>query len=250
MYRSLAEPLGAYIEGRKLKSADLVVTVSQGLAERLIAIGAARDRLAVVPNTVPDGRVTASAKRSSDSKVVGWIGHLMSWHADALLMLVDAAPNVLAREPNIRFRIIGDGPRLPEVRARARDRGVDGSIDFVGAVPYENVPEALEHVDFGVIPDVFDYAFPVKLVEMGAAGMAVISPHSRELDTMLRPNVEYRPFARRDSGQLVDAIVDLARDTARRDRLASGLHEVVASRYTWSAVATQLRSLVERVVEA
>jgi glycosyltransferase involved in cell wall biosynthesis len=248
MYRSFAEPAGALIERRNLRKADAVVTVSDGLAERLVSLGARTQRLTVVPNAVPDARVTAMPRRAGESKVIGWIGHLMNWHAEALLLLADVAPLVLRRAPDVRFRIIGDGPRLAEVRDRARSRGVAHAFDFIGAVPYEEVPEALQYVDFGVIPDVFDYAFPVKLVEMGAGGLAVAAPRSRELDAMLRPDVEYLPFARRDPEALASAILELVGNNEKRDLLAAGLHQAVQARFTWSAVAAQLKRIVEDVV--
>jgi phosphatidyl-myo-inositol alpha-mannosyltransferase len=115
-------------------------------------------------------------------------------------------------------------------------------------VPYEEVPEALQYVDFGVIPDVFDYAFPVKLVEMGAGGLAVAAPRSRELDAMLRPDVEYLPFARRDPEALASAILELVGNNEKRDLLAAGLHQAVQARFTWSAVAAQLKRIVEDAV--
>lgn len=248
MYRSPAELIGDRIERRKLAAADAIVTVSIGLAERLVALGAKRNAVTVVPNAVPDARVAERPRRAGDSQVIGWIGHLMSWHADALLMLADVAPQVLERVPRARFMIAGDGPRLAEVQGHVRARGVADAFDFVGEVPYCEVPQALREVDFGVIPDVFDYAFPVKLVELGAAGVAVAAPASPELDAMLRPGTEYRAFTRHDRPALADAIVTLALDTRERDRLAAGLHAAVQARFTWSAIAAQLEHVVERVL--
>jgi glycosyltransferase involved in cell wall biosynthesis len=245
MYRSAAEPLGTLIERRKLAMPDAIVTVSTGLADRLAALGANRERIFVVPNSVPDERVAIAPRVAGSSFVVGWIGHLMSWHADALLMLADVAPAVIKRVPEARFRIVGDGPRLPEIRQRVFERGVANAFEFVGAVPYEEVPRALAEFDVGVIPDVFDYAFPVKLVEMGAAGIAVAAPYSHELNAMLRPGVEYQAFTRHDLAALEAAIVALLDQPARRDALAASLHAAVRDRFTWTSAAVGLREVVE-----
>ena len=249
IYRSLAEPAGRWVERRKLAAADAIVTVSVGLADRLAELGASRRRITVVPNAVPDGRLASAPRRAGTSVVIGWVGHLMNWHAEALLMLADAAPEVLQLVPEARFKIVGDGPRLPDVRARVDRRGASAAFQFVGAVPYERVPDALSDVDFGVIPDVFDYAFPVKLVELGAAGLAVAAPASKDLDAMLQPGLEYHPFTRFDSQALADAIVALARDTTLRDRLAAGLHAAVAARFTWSATGVQLQRVVSQLLD-
>jgi glycosyltransferase involved in cell wall biosynthesis len=245
MYRSAAESLGTRIERRKLVMPDAIVTVSAGLADRLAALGANRETIFVVPNSVPDERVVAVPHVAGSSFVVGWIGHLMSWHADALLLLADVAPAVIKRVPEARFRIVGDGPRLSEIRERVSERGVADAFEFVGAVPYEEVPQALAEFDVGVIPDVFDYAFPVKLVEMGAAGIAVAAPHSKELNAMLRPDVDYQAFTRHDPGALEAAIVGLLTEPARRDVLAASLHAAVRDRFTWTSAAAGLREAVE-----
>src|SRR5205814_1023789 len=78
-YRSLAEPIGASVERRKLARADLVVTTSESLGARLIAQGVLRERLVVVPHGVPEERLTAPRPRGKPP-VVGWIGHALSWH--------------------------------------------------------------------------------------------------------------------------------------------------------------------------
>ena len=248
MYRSFGEPVGAWLERVKFARADAVVVETPGLAELLEERGARRSRLFVVPNTVPDARVVAEPRmQRSGPVVIGWIGHLMAWHADSLLILADVAQRVVD-EADVRFLIIGDGPRLDEVRDRVQELGVGAHFEFTGSVPYEDVPQALEAVDVAVIPDVFDYAFPVKLVEFGAAGIPVVMQRSASLDTLLEPFIEYLPFDRDDSDGLRVALVRIARDTELRASLASALHRAVRERYTWSITADKLEAVVRGVL--
>ena len=248
MYRSLGEPVGAWLERVKLARANAIVVETPGLAERLEERGALRSRLFVVPNTVPDSRVVAEPRvRRAGPVVIGWIGHLMAWHADSLMVLADVAQRVVD-EADVRFLIIGDGPRLDEVRDRVQELGVGADFEFTGSVPYEDVPQALEAVDVAVIPDVFDYAFPVKLVEFGAAGIPVVMQRSASLDTLLEPFIEYLPFDRDDPDGLRVALVRIARDTELRASLASALHRAVRERYTWSVTADKLEAVVRGVL--
>lgn len=248
MYRSLGEPVGAWIERMKLARADAIVVETPGLAERLEERGAARSRLFVVPNTVPDARVVAEPRvQRSGPVVIGWIGHLMAWHADSLLVLADVAQSVVD-EADVRFLIIGDGPRLDEVRDRVHELGLDARFEFSGSVPYQDVPRALGAVDVAVIPDVFDYAFPVKLVEYGAAGIPVVMQRSASLDTLLEPFIEYLPFDRSDPDGLRVALIRIVRDATFRASLASALHRAVRERYTWSVAADKLEAVVRGVL--
>jgi glycosyltransferase involved in cell wall biosynthesis len=249
MYRSPLEPLGSSIERRKLLAADAVVTVSHGLAGLLVDRGADPRLVVVAPNTVEPRRVVSQPRPSRHGQVViGWLGHLMDWHADALLFFIDVVSTVDRND--VRYRIIGGGPRLAEVEQHAKTLGVADRFDFVGTVAYEEVPGALETIDIAVIPDVFDYAFPVKLVEYGAAGLPVIAPRSASLDSQLKPFIEYRPFERGNGRALHDALIALIDDVELRARLGSELHNAVRDRFTWMATAETLRQVVTRVVAA
>jgi glycosyltransferase involved in cell wall biosynthesis len=244
MYRSPLEPLGAALERYKHRRAGAIVTVSPGLAELLEDHGADRRKVAVVPNSVSPQRVRRRPASAREPVVVGWIGHLMQWHVEALELLIDASPAV----PGISFLIIGGGPGLDDLEARARAAGVAGRFRFLGAVPYDEVPERLEEIDVGVIPAVFEYAFPVKLVEFGAAGIPVVAPRSESLDAQLVPHEEYEPFTAGDGVALAEALAGLAADAERRELLGRALQRAVTERYTWDVTGRALRDIVDRVV--
>jgi phosphatidylinositol alpha-mannosyltransferase len=143
---------------------------------------------------------------------------------------------------------VGGGPGLGSLKELVERRGLAERFTFTGPLDPAGVVEALEDVDVGVIPAVFDYAFPVKLVEMGAAGLPVVSPHSESLDEMVPPGVEYEPFEPGSADALATAVSGLLLDPERRDVLGRALLEAVRARYTWDAVGELLRSVVERVL--
>lgn len=249
MYRSLAEPLGSLLERRKLQRADAVVTVSTGLARRLVAGGADPDRVAVVPNTIDPARLLPSPRPVDPAGgTVGFVGHLMPWYREALEVLIDVAPRLLDVGDGVRFTVIGGGPGLDELKVRARARGVADRFRFTGVLPQGAVPAEVRRFDVGVIPSVFEYAFPVKLVEMGAAGVPVVAPQSPDFDAMLAPGREYEPFVLGDAESLVGALRRLLEEPARRERLGLALHAAVRERFTWDASGRALAELVERVL--
>ena len=137
------------------------------------------------------------------------------------------------------------GPRFDELVETTRTRGLAHAFTFHGPVPYETVPGLLAGMDVGVIPAIFDYAFPVKLVEMGAAGIPVVSPRSSSLDELLRRG-EYEPFEPLDRQSLVEALVGVLADPGRRERLGAALHAAVRDRFTWHASGDALAAVVEQ----
>lgn len=247
MYRSPLEPLGAALERLKHRKADVVVTVSPGLAELLGRRGAGRGKLVIVPNSVPDERVRPECRPvRPEGATVGWVGHLMRWHLEALAVLVDVAPQIAARQPEVRFEILGGGPGLNDLRSRVRALGLEERFRFVGPVPYADVPGRLDAIDVGVIPAVFDYAFPVKLVDLGAAGIPVVAPASESLDRMIEPGVEYEPFTAGRPEALVEAVCGLLADPARRGAMGEALRRAVGDRFTWRSTGAALAQAIER----
>ena len=250
MYRSLAEGYGAALERRKLREADEIVTITPGLADLLVARGADRARITIVPNTMSADRIAslpANQPEGGDVSVV-WIGHLMAWHVEAVARLIEVAPAVLHAAPAARFVVVGDGPGGEQLRSQAAAAGLGDRFVFTGAVPPEEVPELLARCQIGVIPSIFDYAFPVKLVEMGAAGLPVATPRSASLDQLLEPTREYEPFAPDDLAALRDVLVRLVLDRQRRECLGGALHEAVRARFTWRQSADATQAVVERAL--
>ncbi|HEX4521418.1 MAG TPA: glycosyltransferase [Gaiellaceae bacterium] len=247
-YRSLGEPLGSALERWKLRHADAVVTETPGLGRKLVARGAPERRLVIVPNTA-DLAFFGAARRTEHPDgpiVVGWIGHLMSWHS--LDLLVSAAESIVKTDRRVRFDIVGGGVGLEQVVAQVAARGLASSFRFTGTVPRNDLPATLAGFDIGVVPGHLEHAFPVKLVEMGAAGLPVVAPRSTSLDEMLTPGVEYEPFTAGEVPSFAGAVRRLIDDRDRRISLGAALHAAVRDRYSWESSAEALRAVVESVV--
>lgn len=195
MYRSLVEPVSARLERVKLARANAIVVETPGLAELLAERGAPRSRLFVVPNTVPDARVVAEPRLRRDGPVViGWIGHLMAWHADSLMILADVARRIVD-EADVRFLIIGDGPRLGDVRDSVHTLGLDVRFEFSGSVPYEDVLRALEAISCPSARTSAEEAFSAGHARRHAGALRTTGPYAEVARE--RPQPRFRHKRRR-----------------------------------------------------
>jgi glycosyltransferase involved in cell wall biosynthesis len=80
-----------------------------------------------------------------NAPVVGKIARMVSIkNHDALF---DAAPEIIARYPDVRFLLVGDGPLLGHLRSRAKQMGITEQVVFAGLVPRERIPEMLSVMD-------------------------------------------------------------------------------------------------------
>ncbi len=81
----------------------------------------------------------------ADAPVVGKIARLFPLKGHDQLM--DAAPEIVRRHPNVRFFLIGDGILQEHLRERARAAGILDNFVFAGLIDRERIPEMLAAMD-------------------------------------------------------------------------------------------------------
>jgi glycosyltransferase involved in cell wall biosynthesis len=143
-------------------------------------------------------------------------------------LLLEAAPLVLARVPEARIAVVGDGPLGAELRTRAAALGLDDRVRFFPFVPPAS--RQLRSVDVYVLPSDWE-AMSIGLLEALACGVPQVATDvggSAEVVTddtgILCPPG--------DAAALADAVTALLADPARRQRLAEGSRRRHADGFT------------------
>ena len=80
-----------------------------------------------------------------DAPVVGKIARLFPLKGHDQLM--DAAPEIVKRVPNVRFFLIGDGILLEHLQKRATEYGILENFVFAGLIDRERIPEMISAMD-------------------------------------------------------------------------------------------------------
>lgn len=80
--------------------------------------------------------------------VVGKIARLFPLKGHDELM--DAAPEIVKRIPNVRFFLIGDGILLEHLQERAKEYGILENFVFAGLIDRERIPEMISAMDLVV----------------------------------------------------------------------------------------------------
>jgi glycosyltransferase involved in cell wall biosynthesis len=80
-----------------------------------------------------------------DAPVVGKIARLFPLKGHDQLM--DAAPEIVRRQPDVRFFLIGDGILYEHLRTRAQAAGILDNFVFAGLIDRERIPEMLAAMD-------------------------------------------------------------------------------------------------------
>jgi glycosyltransferase involved in cell wall biosynthesis len=162
--------------------ADVVISTNESYRE--IALGRGRvnpDRVFIVKSAPDLAEYTAPSShgpRAGDGCLIGYVGIMAA--QDGVDVLIEAAAILLGHlaSNGLRFRIIGGGSEENNLRRRARDLGIEESVEFTGYLYGADMRLSLSECDLGVVPDpknpYNDRCTMNKVLEYMALGLPVV----------------------------------------------------------------------------
>ncbi len=219
----------------KLRRADAVVVVSSALGSHLVKrYGLEVERVTVAsngadlerfrPETTPDPEFP----RDGGAPRVGFVGSFQQFHG--LDLLAGMTERVAAARPEARFLFVGGGDGAEGLRRRL-DLGERAA--FTGRVPHPRVPGLMASLDVGVLAEAAPYQCPLKLIELMAAGTAIVAPRHGPIEELVEDGVEALLFEPRDLDGLVAAVLELAGDPDRRRDLGQAAARRAHGSLSW-----------------
>jgi glycosyltransferase involved in cell wall biosynthesis len=237
------------------RSADVVLPVTAVLAAEIAKAGVASDRLVVTSNAIDpskfDPALNSAAAREelglANKIVLGFTGFVRDWHG------LDQAIDVLARPDlpaNTHLMIVGEGPALPDLKAKAKRLGVEDRVIFTGLIDRSKIARAVSAFDIALLPRCVEYCSPLKLFEYMAAGKAILAPDQENIREILTSGTSGLLFQPNSPGAMADGIAQLVRDAALREKLGREAQALISRRgYTWRANAEQVSRLAAQLVQ-
>jgi len=230
---------------------DLVIAPSQGVARWLRSIGV-EALIEVIPNGVeveriahPPAPLTKADLGLPETAVVAIsVGRIAP--DKNLDFLLRAFSRAAAEAPNLYLFVVGDGPKREDLEEIARWAGLAERVRFVGAVPYEEVPNWLAMADFFVISSMAE-SHPLAVLEALAAGLPVLAIPSSGIEESIADG-ENGLLASGDVGEFGRQMIHLAADADLRRRLAEGARRT-RHRFDIRNTSTRLLAHYERLVE-
>jgi glycosyltransferase involved in cell wall biosynthesis len=222
-----------------LRRADGVIAVSSAVADLLRRRGVAPSRVRTIPHGVGAWAISGdgSAVRHAFSippgaPVVVTVARLdpMKGHS----VLLDAAVEVLRALPETRFLFVGGGPIEADLRARARDLGLDRSVIFAGM--RGDVPEFLRAADVFVLPSLDEReGFGIALLEAMASGLPIVASRAGGIPEVVPDGSAGTLVPPRDPVSLASAILLILGDPAKRRALGEEGRRLVEGRFSLGA---------------
>lgn len=182
-----------------------------------------------------------------ESKVVVMVAGLRPEKAHEALL--QAASRLVRDRPDIRYLVVGDGPRRQELEQMAHGLNLGLSVTFAGE--RSDIPDLLNLADLLVLPS---YAavetLPLSIMEAMAAGVPVIASRVGSVPDMIEDGVNGRLISPGNAEDLASAIIELIDNEPLARAMGSTARRTVHEKYTLGQMVDKYSALIERLAAA
>jgi glycosyltransferase involved in cell wall biosynthesis len=218
--------------------AHRVVANSGAAAERLIEEGIADWRVVRIANGIDIARFETRAP-TNRRRVITMVANLRPGKGHEVLLR--AAARMLRRIPDLRFQIVGDGPRRAELEREAAALRVSAQVEFLGH--RADVPQILRDSDVFAFPS-FMEASPNAVLEAMAAGLPIVATRVGGIPEVIEHERNGLLVEPGDAEQLSRALELLLADGDLRRRLGAAGRAKAERRFDVRRNAEELQGLL------
>ena len=137
-----------WLESFVVRHADRVIVPSDYLRGIVLGWGAKADQVEIVYNAVELKVVAAVAKPNEERWIVS-VGRLVPWKG--MEALVSIASEIITEHPNLKLKIIGDGPEREKLRLKIEDLRLKDCVELLGNLPREQTLSFIHAADVFVL---------------------------------------------------------------------------------------------------
>ena len=225
--------------------ADRVITCSHYMHGHVADVyGLEESRISVIPNgidpldlqPVDDLERLRAQFAAPGERLVLLVGRLV--YEKGFQLALEALPGLIERLGDVRFLVAGSGTHEQELRAQARELGLDAHGTFLGWIGDDVLHSLYRIADLCVIPSIYE-PFGLVALEAMASGCPCIVADTGGLREIVPEDqrVGLR-FNGGDPEHLATMVERLLTDEPLRDRLVAEASEHVL-RFDWADVARQ-----------
>lgn len=237
--------LGRRVLQWTMREADALAVVSEDMRQLAISLGMPAARVVVASMGVD---TMAFCPPAADSPRAGllFVGRLAE--KKGVTYLLEAFARLAPAHPDLRLRIVGDGPLRPALEAQAAALGIAARVEFLGARPPRDIPGFFREAALFVMPSVVaesgdQEGLGLVAAEALATACPVVAHDIAAVRDLIRDGETGLMVPPKDVPALAAAIERLLRDPAQAARLAEAGRRHIGGHYSWPAVAARYRRL-------
>jgi glycosyltransferase involved in cell wall biosynthesis len=248
------------IDRRAFRSSGLLIADTQAHKEYYCReFGLDQSKIAVLPVGFDDrvfskslGKDLLAGQAAGAPFMVLFFGSFLPLHGVA--DIIEAARLVSKADRSVGFRFIGSGQTLDCVKARAAELGL-ANADFEGWLCQSDLAEKVARtadVCLGIFgrTEKAERVVPHKVFQAMALGKPVITARTPAIEEFFTDRENILLCRKKDPRSLAEAILELKRDPALRERIAHKGYEMVWQKYHPAALGAVLRDILEKTANS
>ncbi|MEH2030101.1 MAG: glycosyltransferase family 4 protein [Nostoc sp.] len=242
-YQWLFTAFNARWEKQAFQKAQVVVSVSEKVAQELVNIGVPRSRIRVIVNGVDLEEFTPG---ESNRQKLGLPENvtlaLFAGDIRTPRKNLDTVLHALVKVPDLHLAVVGhiEGSPFPQLAASL---GLSDRVHFVGF--RRDIPEIMRSVDLFIFPSRYE-ACSLVLLEALSSGLPVITAIATGGAELVTRECGIVLTDSNDIDALAVAMMSLVSDSARMQQMSQAARSV-AEQYSWTTMAQTYVDLFEEL---
>ncbi len=244
-------------ERRAARWCDHFITVCDAMIDQYVQAGvAAREKFTTIYSGMDVEKFQSPFRSSAEIRaemnlaptdiVIGKVARL--FHLKGHNYLIEAAPEVVARVPNVRFLLVGDGVLKEQYENRIAELGLTEHFRFAGLVAPETVTDYLHAMD--AVVHTSDWEGLARVLPQGLlAGKPIISFDIDGAPEVCINEVTGLLVEHRNISQLARAMVRLAEDSGLRQRLGNNGKDRFTEQFRHQNMTARIREVYQKVLD-
>jgi len=238
---------------KSFRNADKILVITNYLKNDLLKRGIASEKIEIIPNGVdlelfnPDAASLEEIRKTrhgfQSEKIIVFSGSLQD-----LNIIIESAPYVIEKIPDVKFVIIGDHRDPNKSKSfwenKTRAKKLNEHFIFLGRLPKKEIPKYILSADVCVdsFPNEPYYAaaHPIKLLEYGACGKPVVATKVSETENLIKSGFFGFLAEPSNINEYAGYLIDLLQSSTLRKKMGLDFHDFVKSKFMWEYITKNL----------
>ena len=156
-------------------------------------------------------------------------------------VLLNAAPTVIKKIPEVKFVLLGDGPELDNLKKIAENLKIEKNIEFKGWIKRDEVMNYLADASIAIGPlrstTVTKNALPIKVLEYMASSLPILSQKDTLANDVLVD--DENGYSVTDPEDLATKIIHILENNEKRIKMGTKSYEM-SLKFDWENVAKKI----------
>ncbi len=242
------------LETHIFKRADAVTTICEGLRNDIISRGVPAEKITVIPNAVDVNKFTFGERADPNlvqqlnlagNTVLGFIGSFYAY--EGILLLLDALPDIIEKQANVRLLLVGGGPQQQAIRDKIATLNLQDYVIMTGRVPHDQVQRYYNLVEIFVYPRLSmrltDLVTPLKPLEAMAQGRLLVASNVGGHHELIRDRETGYLFQAGNQMSLAQTVLDALADQTHWDEMRRAGRRYVEEERNWQRSVGNYRAV-------